>query len=182
MRTVHGLIALEARRKYPARPLATGAHFSKCRLYRYSLWRRWGPGPACCFIGLNPSTATETVDDPTIRRCIRFSRDWGFGAYWMLNLFAFRSTDPKGIYSGSPVGLHNDATIVEWCRRAGRVIVAWGNHGAHQDRGNRVLSMIYGAQAGMTDKIYCFGKTKTGQPKHPLYIRADAALEQWIPF
>lgn len=164
-------------------PLATtetGARFSKCRRYRYALWRRWAPGPACCFIGLNPSTADETKDDNTIRRCIRFSRDWGFGAYWMLNLFAFRSTDPKGIYSGSPVGLHNDATILAWTRQAAVVVLAWGNHGALLNRATNVEWMLMNSAA--EPKLRCFGFTSTGQPKHPLYLPADSQLVSVIPF
>ena len=71
-----------------------GADISPCGRYRYSLWRKWGPGATCMFVGLNPSTADETADDPTIRRCMAFARDWGYGALCMANLFAYRATDP----------------------------------------------------------------------------------------
>lgn len=180
MKTLHGEIALEARRSYPTGPgyTSSGAFFSPCRRWRYFLWRRWGPGRACCFIGLNPSTATETLDDPTIRRCIRFSKDWGYDAYWMLNLFAWRSTDPKGIYTGQPVGLHNDAYIVNYARKAGKVVVAWGNHGTLKGRGNKVVEML--AQAHVLGE--CFDVTLKNQPKHPLYVRADAKTKLYIPF
>lgn len=59
----------------------TGATFSKDRLYRYQLWRIWDESkPYMNVIGLNPSTADETKDDPTIRRCLGFAKAWGYGA------------------------------------------------------------------------------------------------------
>ena len=86
-----------------------GATFSPCRTWRYSLWRIWQPGkPYVVFIGLNPSTATEVEDDPTIRRCIRYAQDWDYGGLYMLNVFALRSTDPKALYRHSdPKGPDN---------------------------------------------------------------------------
>ena len=71
------------------------ATLSLCRTYRYSLTREWGSGLAVLFIGLNPSTADETLDDRTIRRCIAFARDWGYARLHMANLFAFRATEPR---------------------------------------------------------------------------------------
>lgn len=162
---------------------ASGAFFSPCRKWRYFLWRRWGPGRALCVIGLNPSTATESLDDPTIRRCIRFAKDWGFDAYWMLNLFAWRATDPmkmmlrSGLFNDA-VGLHNDAYICHYARNAGKVVLAWGNHGGLKDRGNNVVEML--AQAGVSGD--CFDVTLKNQPKHPLYVRADAKTKLYIPF
>ena len=80
-----------------AEAMERGARLSPCRTYRYALWRRWGEGPPAMFIGLNPSTADETADDPTIRRCIAFARSWGHGALCMANLFAYRATQPADI-------------------------------------------------------------------------------------
>ncbi len=78
--------------------LESGAHLSPCRQYRYRLWRDWDPGAGrCVFVGLNPSTADEHTDDPTIRKCVGFAKRWGFGAIDMVNLFAYRSTSPKGL-------------------------------------------------------------------------------------
>lgn len=143
------------------------ATFSPCRRYRYTLWRRWGDGPYANFVGLNPSTADETQDDPTIRRCIRFAREWGYGALCMTNLFAFRATDPKVMLAEpAPIGPQND----DWLRAsgidAGIVIAAWGAHGGHHNRDEAVL--------GMFANMHHLGLTKDGKPRHPLYLRADS--------
>lgn len=151
----------------------TGAVFSECRQYRYSLWRRWDLGkPYALFIGLNPSTATETIDDPTIRRCKRFSRDWGYGSYVMANIFAYRATKPKEMKAqDDPIGIDNDVAIQDMARDAGIIVCAWGTHGGHRGREHRVIHLLEAYD------VYCLGKTKAGHPKHPLYIRADKKLE-----
>lgn len=143
------------------------AHFSACRRYRYDLWRRWADGPYCMFIGLNPSTADESADDPTIRRCIGFARTWGYSALCMTNLFAFRATDPKVMKSEEfPIGGHeNDIALRSLADGAGVVIAAWGVHGAHQDRASAVIKMI--------PKLHCLGLSKDGHPRHPLYLKGD---------
>ena len=145
-----------------------GAEFSPCRTYRYSLTRGWDDTlPCVMFIGLNPSTADETKDDPTIRRCIQFAKDWGFGGLIMANLFAFRATDPKDMKrAADPVGPDNDSWLRELKDRAGLVIAAWGAHGTFAERSEKVLAMF--PDAG------CLGKTANGQPKHPLYIPGDS--------
>lgn len=148
-----------------------GATFSPCRTWRYTLWRQWdAKEPYVAFIGLNPSTADETVDDPTIRRCIRYAQDWGYGGLYMLNIFALRSTDPKKLYKHKdPTGPHNDVTLISVCVDAGLIIAAWGTHGEHLDRGERVAKML----ARRSLDVYCLGRTKAGHPKHPLYLKAD---------
>ena len=151
-----------------------GAEFSGCRRYRYALWRRWGDGPYAMFIGLNPSTADETTDDPTIRRCIRFARDWGFDALCMANLFAIRATDPKVMMaSDEPVGPDNDVWLRRLSADAGIVIAAWGAYGSHQGRDLIVL--------GMLPELHHLGLTKLGRPRHPLYLRADSKPARLTP-
>lgn len=152
-----------------------GATFSPCRQYRYSLWRRWKPGaPYALFIGLNPSTADETLDDPTIRRCKRFSRDWGYGAYVMANIFAYRATDPKEMKAQrEPIGIDNNVVLQDLARGAGIIVCAWGTHGAYRDRGLQVIRLLD------AHELYCLGRTKEGHPKHPLYIRADKQPEMF---
>ncbi len=152
-----------------------GATFSEDRRYRYSLWRIWD-GPACdalAFIGLNPSTADESIDDPTIRRCMAFARRMGCGGIFMLNLFAYRSTDPKALTQvDDPVGPDNDFAIR---RYSGMhyvwTVAAWGAGGALQGRDKAVL--------GMVDEVYCLGLTKGGQPRHPLYVKGDTRLVRY---
>lgn len=143
------------------------ATFSNCREYRYTLWRWWDEEkPYAMFIGLNPSTADETNDDPTIRRCINFSKRWGYGGLCMANLFALRATDPQEMLKHPlPAGAENDKWIHSLAANAGIVVAAWGVHGKHLNRDEDVVANI--------DKLYCLKKTKGGFPGHPLYIKSD---------
>jgi hypothetical protein len=118
------------------------------------------------FIGLNPSTADEVQDDPTVRSCINFAKSWGFGALCMTNIFAYRSTDPRVMKAqADPIGVDNDRWLKEISEGAGLVVAAWGTHGAFMDRGRQVAELI--------GNLDCLDLTKDGFPKHPLYIRAD---------
>lgn len=103
------------------------ASLSKCRRYRYELRREWDAnGKSCVFIGLNPSSADESRDDPTIRRCIKFAKTWGYGCLEMVNLFAYRSTDPAfQLHVHDPVGKANDKSLVRVCNSADLVVAAW---------------------------------------------------------
>lgn len=148
------------------------AEFSECGKYRYSLHRQWDARKAWCnFIGLNPSTADAVSDDPTIRRCIRFAMDWGYGGLAMTNLFAFRATQPAVMMRESdPVGPNNDAVLIEQANKAGIVIGAWGAHGDFLERGDNVLEMLL---SGPPYKMHYLRLTKSGQPSHPLYLPAS---------
>lgn len=151
----------------------SGAEFSACRNYRYALWRRWEHGaPYVLFIGLNPSTANEHEDDPTIRRCKRFAADWGYGGLYMANLFALRATDPRAMLAHhEPVGIDNDVWLQDLARSAGVVVCAWGSHGSHLERDRHCRALLAARD------LMCLGTTRDGQPRHPLYIRADKPLE-----
>jgi hypothetical protein len=153
-----------------------GAIFSEDRKYRYTLYRDWpmadgeerqgcGHARACVmFIGLNPSTADEVNDDPTIRRCRGFAKSWGYGAMFMLNLFAFRATDPLEMMKAvDPVGQDNDHWLVEHARSATIVVAAWGRRGEYQQRDKAVLKLI--------GKIHQIGKAE--YPRHPLYLKSN---------
>lgn len=154
-----------------------GAEFSGCRAYRYTLWREWDASlPTVNFVGLNPSTATETVDDPTIRRCVRFAQDWGYGRLFVTNIFAFRATDPADMKrAADPIGPDNGRWLRETARSAGLVIAAWGAHGEWRGRGPYVLTRLQ--VDGIA--VHCLGVTKDGHPKHPLYLRADTRPILW---
>ncbi len=148
----------------------TGAIFggeNNCR--RFALWRTWNHrDKTCAFIGLNPSSADETEDDPTIRRCVRFARDWGYGSLVMLNLFDYRATDPKDMMAqAEPNSITNDSVISIVTSRAHRVVTAWGNHGSHLGRDKEVRKKL--ALGGTVPM--CLKVSKTGQPRHPLYLR-----------
>ena len=154
------------------------AAYSPCRQYRYTLIRRYGRPQATrqeriAFIGLNPSTATELVNDPTVRRCIGFARDWGYREFVMLNAFAFRSTDPQGLQRvDDPVGTANNQQLRLWTRKSHLVVCCWGIHAALQGRDEFLRSQLQ--KWNVTAR--CFGKTQAGFPKHPLYLRKDSSL------
>ena len=150
------------------------AEFSECRRYRYSLWRGWNKDlPLVAVIGLNPSTADEIDDDPTIRRCIAYAKREGFGGLVMLNLFARRSTDPKQLRKvADPVGIDNDKVLKEYHALAERTIAAWGVHGGMSYRDMEVIRLL--ARIG---PLYCLGRTKGGYPKHPLCLPNNAPTE-----
>lgn len=148
-----------------------GAEFSPCRRWRYTLWRIWDESkPYCAFIGLNPSTATETENDPTVSRCINYARDWEYGGMFMLNLFGWRATKPKDMKSAKePVGPDNDAAILRVAKDAGLVVCAWGNDGAYRDRSGHVRALLREASI----KVHSLTVTGSGEPGHPLYLRSD---------
>lgn len=155
-----------------------GAIFSPCRRWRYLLWRRWDrQGDVLMVVGLNPSTANETEDDPTIRRCIGFAKGWGFGALWMVNAYAFRATQPRDmIAQGSgALGPRNNEFLLRTAIDADMVLAAWGTH----CDGLRESQIIGTVTEGALKPLYAFGFTKGGHPKHPLYLRADTKPMEW---
>src|SRR5919197_3106539 len=123
---------------------ASGAHFSRCRRWRYLLWRRWDPArPVANFLMLNPSTADEFKLDPSCTRARLYAERWGYGALIVTNLFAWRATDPREMRAApEPVGRANDAAILRAAREAALVVCAWGNHGAHRGRSSEVLARL----------------------------------------
>ncbi|MEM1390803.1 MAG: DUF1643 domain-containing protein [Pseudomonadota bacterium] len=161
------------------------AWFSGCGAYRYDL--RWlahkgedADTYECIFLMLNPSTADAFKLDPTNRRCFDFARRDKAKTMYVLNVFAFRATDPKNMKAhNDPIGSENDRYVQRGLQRAkadgSKLICAWGNHGAHLGRSDAIRQMI--GDAGV--RAWCFGYTKSGEPKHPLYLRKDAPL---VPF
>jgi hypothetical protein len=147
----------------------SSAGLSRCKRYRYWLKRRWDDGPEVTFIGLNPSTADANTDDPTLRRIMGFSHEWGFSAVTVINLFAWRSRYPKALLSVTdPVGPRNNYWIKKLCQGTKPVVAAWGNGGDLRARNQYVLTTI--------PELYCLGKTGRGHPRHPLYAPANCRL------
>jgi hypothetical protein len=159
-------------------PLARGAILSVDRRYRYRLWRQWGDGNnRVCFVGINPSTADEKDDDATIRKCVGFAKRWGFGALDMVNLFAWRDRNQRGLLSTpDPVGPLNDATLLETFGFAKRIVFAWG-----PGKGAAVSKLItrrlvsdgwIAAEVALTTRceIGRLNQTKDGSPGHPLML------------
>lgn len=155
-----------------------GADISGCGKYRYRLWRRWNSSqPSCVFIMLNPSTADYELDDPTIRRCVGFAWRENCGGIQVVNLFAFRATDPAQLRDYSdPIGRRNDEHIDTVTNTAmGPIILAWGTHGALRNRDIAVLERLKNLP------LKCLGMTKGGNPKHPLYLPKDSPLVDFRP-
>lgn len=161
------------------------ATFSECGCYRYALRRTWDPRLSVLgYVMLNPSTADGERDDPTIKRCVHFARENGFGGIWVTNLFALRATDPAAVYACAPehaAGPGNLGHVHEMSRGVGGVVLAWGNHGSHfPQRVEQVTAVLRVGDA----PLYHLGLTSSGQPKHPLArgksrIPNDQRLIEW---
>lgn len=193
---ITGGIITEAQQRGDMRYTAGFGPGGNTSLYRYTLRREWQQGytlfkhatcgitnvPCCCerckaaerlnkhalFIMLNPSTADAMVNDPTVAKCMRLARVWGFGAVEVRNIFALRSTDPTGLkLVEDPVGVENDLAIVEAVndQRTGLVVAAWGNHGLYLKRSDTVRALLKASGR----PVFCFKVSLTGEPCHPLY-------------
>ncbi len=157
--------------------MKTDAILSPCESYRYHLERTWDESlPALTWLMLNPSTADASDDDPTIRRCMTFARDSGYGGIVVLNLYAFRTPYPQLLWKKSqvsdPIGPLNDAAIFDAAANAVKVVAAWGAHPLAVDRGREVMKML-------NRDTFCLGHTKDGHPRHPLYVRAAKIFEPY---
>lgn len=164
--------------------MKSSAKFSADRKHRFLLERIWDASlPPFLVIGLNPSTADENVDDPTIRRCIAFAKREKCGSLVMLNLFSYRSTDPSVLKTFDGLYLTCESENQRWVKRAcqdalskgGRIVCAWGAHGSLHDYG-AFMRVVLGEYP-----LKCFGHTKSGEPKHPLYLKMDTPLIDWRP-
>lgn len=146
------------------------AIFDETRTYRYVLIRKISSNlPAILFIMLNPSIADEHKDDPTIRRVIGFAKLWGYGIVLVMNLFAFRSTNPSLIKEvKDPIGKKNDYYLKLISGLVSKIIVAWGTNGKYLNRANNIMKIL-----PKKNKLYCLEKTKDGHPRHPLYVQRD---------
>ncbi|WP_201281648.1 DUF1643 domain-containing protein [Methylosinus sp. Ce-a6] len=158
-------------------PVIKRAVISPCGRYRYSLERIWNATPPLVFVMLNPSTADASVDDRTIGRCIAFGEREGSGGISVVNLYAFRATDPEQLWTvDDPIGPENDAWLdrIASMPRTGPIVCGWGVN-AKNSRWVDVVGFLDRAGAGLA----CLGKTQDGSPRHPLYVRADQPLEEF---
>ena len=145
--------------------MTSGAIFSDCRKYRYALWRIWDHNaPKILFIGLNPSAADEHHNDPTIRRCLDYTQSWGYGGFYVTNLFAYRHKNPAQLKRvKDPCGPENYHYLLHFSNTCDKVILIWGNEGIFQNRNRAVLELI--------ERPWCLKINKSGQPAHPLYLK-----------
>lgn len=165
--------------------------FSPCRKYRYTLWREWdcdsltgcaddipNADKYLMVIGLNPSTADETKDDPTIRKCIGFAKRWGYGALCMTNLFAWRDTKPEAMKRQPyPIGEGNQHHLLQVSSNAGMVLAAWGKHGSHMHQDLTTLQWL----GSIGVQLHCLKKNGDGSPMHPLYVPYETQPIEWRP-
>ena len=153
------------------------AIFDADRRYRYLLTRRWAAGKPAIFIMLNPSTADANVDDPTIRRCREFARRESAGGIIVVNLSPWRATDPRDLeraYQAHEDVLwteHNEDTVATAWRLSSKFVVAWG--AGVRPWMDRAAFMV----RRVSSERYCLGKTKMGEPRHPLYLARNTPLE-----
>ena len=155
------------------------ALLSEDGVHRYALSREWSGGTGLCgFIGLNPSTADADNDDPTIRRCVGFARDWGYAGIRVVNLFSLRTKSPALLkladYPQCIGGARNEQTIQECVDACRLVVAAWGIHGGYRNRAAEVLGALNGAA------IYQLGMTRQGYPRHPLYLPRGATAKPLV--
>lgn len=166
------------------------AVLSPCERYRYTLTRRWGSGSAVVFIMLNPSTADALEDDPTIRRCVGFAKRLGHDAIGVVNLFAWRATDPADLVAAwrrgvDIVGPDNNyltaaALGVPHANVLAPIIAAWGAGPSGVDTDTRAAQVLAIARTHHPERrLACLGYTKAGAPRHPLYLPANADLTPW---
>lgn len=158
-------------------PLQSGAEISECGRYRYRLHRQLQPAfdRTCLFAMLNPSTADGLEDDNTIRRCIRFARDWGYDRLVVVNLFAWRATDPSELGRvDDPIGPENDDWLAREARAAQLIVCAWGKPGELHQRAATVIDTVL---AGHT--LHALKLNADGSPRHPLYVRSSTQPTVW---
>ena len=160
-----------------------GATFSEDRRHRYTLWRRFKPDAKLenmiAFICLNPSTADETKNDPTVTRCINRAKEYGFDGFVMLNAFSYRATNPKDMKDQGYAAIgdpENTKAILWTAERVGRVVCAWGNHCSFMNRSFNLHTWLQTTKKS----IYRLPLNKTGEPKHPLYVGYDHKPERWF--
>lgn len=151
--------------------VTTSAFLSDCGKYRYSLTRIWDENkPRVLFIMLNPSTADAEKDDPTIRRCIGFAKDWGYGGLYVANLFALRATNPKDLLTAPfVVGVENEKWIRRMSALAHLVVCAWGN-GSIVDKLQKRLDHTWKPLSWVNKPLHYLELSNDGTPKHPLYL------------
>lgn len=147
--------------------IMSNAIYSDCGNYRYVLTREWDESKKrVMFIALNPSTATELKNDPTVARIMNYAKDWGYGGASVCNVFGYRATDPKNMKAQKyPTGPDNDSLILEEAKNCDKVIACWGNHALHMNRARELRPKL--------GELYCLGTNSNGEPKHPLYLKKN---------
>ncbi len=157
-----------------------GAEISDCGKFRYKLWRGDIMTRPLVFMCLNPSTADGTTDDATVRRLNGFTSTYGFSGFTLMNLFAYRATQPKDLLrANDPVGPLNDAKLWATLKTRSTVICAWGTQAG--TLGKAMRDRLHQLQDLFQDvECWSIGPTaKDGSPRHPLYLKYELELQPW---
>ena len=153
--------------------IVRSARISECGAYRYTLSRKWGDSDRQHHHAQLKARPMRLIDDPTIKRCIGFAHRLGFAGLTVRNLFAFRATNPDEMFAApDPIGPENDAAILNLIGGVDVVIAAWGVHGSHIGRDKAVVKLF----AERSQRLHCFGLTKDGHPKHPLFLPSNVEV------
>lgn len=152
---------------------------SECQKYRYSLTRVWDESkPSILFVGLNPSTADADKDDPTIKKLIAYTKAWGYGGFEIVNLFAYRSSDPKNLYNKQAIaiGPGNTTYLKQAASSHVKTICMWGNQAKEISETVTAIWTQYFRGKG----AYCFKINRDGSPAHPLYLPGSCKLIKFV--
>ena len=158
-----------------------GAVFDHTKKHRILLWRLWDEKPRVLFIGLNPSTANELIDDPTVRRLASFAQSWAYGGFYLCNVFSYCTAHPEELSSArrpTPKATHpaNQGAILMAEKLTALSVLMWGDGILKVENGWSFAADVANL-AGPT--VLCFGKTKKGNPVHPLYLSRNAQLTEY---
>lgn len=158
-----------------------GAIVSSCCRYRYQLWRRWGDGPIATVLGINPSTADAFKEDATTRKLRGFGERLGWDGYMLLNPFALKATDQRGLLDADdPVGPENDVWLARAFEASALILCAWGP--AKTTAVRRLLDARLRAMAPLFAgrELWCLGTSQDGSPRHPLMLPYATPVQRWL--
>ena len=154
------------------------AKFDEEHKHRYYLSRIWDDSHSkILFIGLNPSKADDVEDDNTVRRLITFSQSWGFGGFYIVNLYSFIATEPEDMIRWYYMRTNkmqralfkqNMEYALRYARICSMTAFCWGAGIPNEEASTRYIRTFRDA--------YCFGHTKDGHPKHPLFLAGNTEL------
>lgn len=153
----------------------SGAVLDVGRKYRFLLWRFWDERPRMLFIGLNPSTANELIDDPTIRRLCGFAQGWGFGGLYACNLYSYITPHPEELLPETRHHGANTPAIQMALRLSVLTVCGWGDGIKAIPQGDNCVQAVY----ELMESPMCLGLTASGNPKHPLYLPSEAELVEY---
>ena len=151
------------------------AKISEDKRYRYKLTRVWDKSKKrICFVGLNPSKADETENDPTVWKLVRYADSWGYGGMTVVNLFAIRTPRRRQMMrEEEPIGPKNDAVLehVAVSKEYDKVIAVWGDDGRYKNRNSEVKKLF--------SELWVLKVSKSGEPRHPRFLPGDLTPKLW---